>query len=130
MSHIVKGKVEVAYNNPALLVKALTTLGIVAENERLYRVGVGYTNEKYPLVLIDSDNPQHRIGYKERNGVWEQYQENYGSYGQWTQKTASAIQDRYLAFHYEKQLLDEGFSVKISQLQDGSLELVAEEATW
>ncbi len=83
MSHIVKGQVQVAYKNKELLLKALEGVGVVVENEKLFRVGAGYTFEKYPIVLIDQNNKEHRIGYKEKNGVWEQYQENYGSYGRW-----------------------------------------------
>ncbi len=130
MSHIVKGKVDVAYTDRELLVKALSGLGIVAGNETLYRVGVGYTKEKYTLVLIDKSDPEKRIGYQEINGVWTQFQEDYGTYGAWTKRTAEAIQDRYLAYHYEKQLTDEGFNVQICQLADGSLEIVAEETAW
>lgn len=74
MSHIVKGKVQVAYKDKELLLKALEGVGVVVENEKLYRVGAGYTFEKYPIVLIDQNNKEHRIGYKEKNGVWEQYQ--------------------------------------------------------
>lgn len=130
MSHIVKGKVQVAYKDKDLLLKALEGVGVVVENEKLYRVGVGYTLEKYPIVLIDQNNKEHRIGYKETNGVWEQYQENYGSYGLWTQQTSSKVQDRYLAFHYEQQLKEEGFIVTVKQHHDGTLELEAEEAVW
>ena len=130
MSHIVKGKVNVAYKEKEILIKALEGLGFVTQDEKLYRVGAGYTTEKYPLVLVDRNNKEHRIGYKEKNGVWEQYQEDYGSYGHWTQQVSSKIQDRYIAFHYEKQLLEEGFNVTIKQHNDGTLELEAEEVAW
>lgn len=130
MSHIVKGKVQVAYKDKELLLKALEGVGVVVENEKLYRVGAGYTFEKYPIVLIDQNNKEHRIGYKEKNGVWEQYQENYGSYTRWTQQASSKVQDRYIAFHYEQQLKEEGFSVTVKQHHDGTLELEAEEAVW
>ncbi|MHC6555012.1 hypothetical protein [Escherichia coli] len=130
MSHIVKGKVQVAYKDKDLLLKALEGVGVVVENEKLYRVGVGYTFEKYPIVLIDQSNKEHRIGYKEKNGVWEQYQENYGTHGCWTQQASSKVQDRYIAFHYEQQLKEEGFSVTVTQHHDGTLELEAEEAVW
>ncbi|EPK6993029.1 hypothetical protein L7M13_003625 [Klebsiella pneumoniae] len=130
MSHIVKGQVQVAYKSKELLLKALEGVGVVVENEKLFRVGAGYTFEKYPIVLIDQNNKEHRIGYKEKNGVWEQYQENYGSYGRWTQQASSKVQDRYIAFHYEQQLKEEGFSVTVKQHHDGTLELEAEEAVW
>lgn len=130
MSHIVKGKVSVAYRSKELLLKALEGVGVVVENEKLYRVGAGYTSERYPLVLIDKNNKEHRIGYKETNGVWEQYQENYGSHGTWTKNASSKIQDRYLAFHYEQQLREEGFNVTVKQHNDGTLELEAEEVSW
>lgn len=66
MSHIVKGQVQVAYKNKELLLKALEGVGVVVENEKLFRVGAGYTFEKYPIVLIDQNNKEHRIGYKEK----------------------------------------------------------------
>ena len=56
MSHIVKGQVQVAYKNKELLLKALEGVGVVVENEKLFRVGAGYTFEKYPIVLIDQNN--------------------------------------------------------------------------
>lgn len=130
MSHIVKGKVQVTYKDKELLLKALEGVGVVTENEKLYRVGAGYTLEKYPVVLIDPKNKEHRIGYKEKNGVWEQFQENYGSYGNWTRQASEKIQDRYIAFHYERQLQEEGFDVVMKQHNDGTLELEAEEAVW
>jgi uncharacterized membrane protein YfhO len=130
MSHIVKGKVQTAYTNKELLVKALSGLGKVYENEKLYRVGVGYTSERYPLVLVDSKKDKYRIGYRQNNGVWEQYQENWGEHGEWTKKVSELVQDRYLAFHYEAELKEEGFTVTIKQHNDGTLELEAEEAVW
>lgn len=130
MSHIVKARLSVTYTNKELLLKALSGLGVVKENETLYRVGYGFTSERYPVVLIDTNNPQHRIGYAEKNGVWEQYQENYGVYGEWTKKESSKIQDRYIAYHYEQQLVDEGFKVSMFQHADGTLELEALEAEW
>ena len=130
MSHIVKSKVKVAYTNTEHLRKALQGVGALVENEKLYRVGAGYTMEQYPLVLIDPNNKQHRIGYKLENGVWNQYQENFGSYGRWTKSVSEKIQDRYLAYHYEENFKEEGFDVVIQEHNDGSLELLAEEASW
>lgn len=130
MSHIVKGKVQVAYKDQELLQRALSGLGAVVEKEKLYRVGVGYTMERYDLVLIDPQNKERRIGYKNEKGVWNQYQENYGSYGSWTKQVSDKIQDRYIAFHYEKNLKEEGFDVVVQEHNDGTLELVAEEACW
>lgn len=130
MSHIVKGKVQTAYRDKELLIKALQNCGVLAENEKLYRVAVGYTREKYPLVLIDPNNKEHRIGYKEKNGVWEQYQEDYGSYGRWTKQISERVGDHYLAFHYEKQLKAEGWDVSVQRQADGTLEVVGEEACW
>lgn len=130
MSHIVKGKVKVAYTDKNLLMKALAGLGTIHENERLYRVGVGQTSERYQLVLIDAKHRDQRIGWNLENGVWQQYQENWGEYGQWTQRISSSVQDRYLAYHYEKELAEEGYQVSIKQHYDGTLELEAMEATW
>ena len=130
MSHIVKGKVSVKYKDPELLLKALEGLGRIEKNEKLYRVGLGYTTEKYPLVLIDERDKTKRIGFKQVGDSWQPYQENYGSYGRWTTRVAGKIEDRYIAYHYEKNLVSEGFSVQIQEHSDGSLELVAEEAVW
>lgn len=130
MSHIVKGKVKVAYKDQQLLKRALNGLGVVVEKEKLYQVGVGYTMERYDLVLIDPENKERRIGYKNENGVLSQYQENYGSYGSWTKQISDKIQDRYIAFHYEKNMKEEGFDVVIQEHKDGTLELIAEEACW
>lgn len=68
MSHIVKGKVTVAYKDETLLRKALETLGIVVENERLYVALGGGSYSKaagnYDLVLVNKSNPKFRIGYR------------------------------------------------------------------
>ena len=130
MSHIVKGSVTVAYINEELLLKALNGLGVVTQHDQLYRVGVGFTTERYDYVLTSSHDNNRRIGYRLIDGIWEQYQENYGTYGEWTQKVSAKIQDRYIAFHYESQLKNEGFNVTITEMKDGTLELEAEEAAW
>ncbi len=78
MSHIVKGKVSVSYTDLDVLVKALSGLGEVRENEKLYRVGVGYTDERYSLVLVDAQDHQRRIGFRLEGAVFNQYQEDYG----------------------------------------------------
>lgn len=130
MSHIVKGKVNVAYKEDEFLIKALSGLGILLKDQKLYRVGAGYTSETYDLVLVDEKNKDYRIGYKKVGGVWHQFQEDYGSYGRWTKKISDKVQDRYLAYHYEKQLNDEGYDVVINQENDGSLVLEADERCW
>lgn len=130
MSHIVKGTVSVQYTDFDLLKSALAHLGIVAEREPLYRVGPGYTSERYDLVLIDPQDPQRRLGYNREGEVWVQYQEDYGQYGAWTRQISSKIQDRYIALHYQRNLKEEGFNCTITELHDGSLELVAEESVW
>lgn len=130
MSHIVKGKIVVSYTDPEVLMKALTGLGHICEQEKLYRVGVGYTSERYNLVLVDATDNQRRIGFNLEGGVFNQYQEEYGSYGMWTAEISRQIGDRYLAFHYEKQLKSENFNVTVVTQADGSLEVVAEEVVW
>lgn len=130
MSHITRGRINVAYKDKELLLRALNGLGTVVENERLYRVGPGLTSERYPLVLMDSKNNKYRIGYQESNGVWQQFQEDYGSYGEWTKRTSELVEGRYLAFHYERQLVDEGFEVEMEYLKDGTIDLVANEVGW
>lgn len=134
MSHIVKGKVTVAYKDETLLRKALETLGIVVENERLYVALGGGSYSKaagsYDLVLVNKSNSKFRIGYRNENGEFNQYQENWGEMGSWTREVSSKVSDRYLAFHYEQQLTEEGFNVTVQEHNDGTLELVAEEAVW
>lgn len=130
MSHIVKGTVTVAYVNEQLLLQALNTLGQVQTDAQLYRVGVGYTNERYQIVLVSDKNPEFRIGFNREGDTWEQYQENYGAYGMWTKAVAGQIQDRYLAFHYKEQLISEGFNATIEQKPDGTLEVLATEQAW
>lgn len=130
MSHIVKGKVTVPYKDLELLKRALQGLGHVVENERLYQVGSGLTTQRYPLVLIDAHNKDLRIGFRLENEVWAQFQENYGAYGEWTKKTSARIQDRYIAFHYERQLKEEGFEIEIKEHHDGTIEVLAQEAVW
>ncbi|MDD1011936.1 MULTISPECIES: hypothetical protein [Pseudomonas] len=130
MSHIVKGKVSVSYTDLDVLVKALSGLGEVRENEKLYRVGVGYTDERYSLVLVDAQDHQRRIGFRLEGAVFNQYQEDYGSYGAWTAQTSNKIVDRYLAYHYEKQLKAENYNVTVMTQADGTLEVVAEEVVW
>lgn len=130
MSHIVKGSASVNYTDKNLLVSALTGLGTLMQNAALYRVGAGYTREKYGLVLVDSQQETHRIGYQEENGIWQQYQEDYGTYGAWTRKMATLIQDRYLGFHYQQQLQKQGFNASVVQMPNGVIEVQAEEMTW
>lgn len=130
MSHIVKGKVAVAYVNEQHLLKALNGLGILTQHDKLYRVGAGYTSERYDYVLASEHDSTRRIGFNLVRGVWEQFEENFGTYGQWTREISTKIQDRYLAIHYEAELKNEGFTVTVTQKQDGTLELVAEEAAW
>lgn len=130
MSHIVKGRVSVAYQDKDLLIKALQVVGHVHVDEKLYRVGVGYTNEKYALVLVDKNDPLKRIGYNKEGNAWSQFQEDWGSYGVWTKTVSSKVQDAYIAFHYQKQLESDGFNVTITQMSDGSLNVFAEEQSF
>jgi hypothetical protein len=130
MSHIVQGKIKTAFKDEELLMKALAGLGTVRINEKLYRVGPGYTAEKYDIVLIDESNPHNRLGFNRHSGVFVQYQEEYGSVGAWTRRVSAKIQDRYIAFHYEKELVKDGFDVSIQEHKDGTVELLATEAGW
>ncbi|RYY74460.1 MAG: hypothetical protein EOO52_12920 [Gammaproteobacteria bacterium] len=125
MSHIVTGKVGVRYTDRNLLIRALSPHGNIYENESLYEVGNGLTRSKYQLVLVAKENNQFRIGYNLVEGTWKQFQENYGSVGAWTQRVTERVQDRYLAFGYEKQLISEGFEVTVTETKDGSFEVVA-----
>ncbi len=131
MSHITKGTIAVKINDEDLLIKALLGLGTVTRNDQLYRVGYGLTSETYDLVLTSEKNNQYRIGYKKnRDGSWSQYQEDYGNLGQWTKQISEKIQDRYIAYHYERELKSEGFNVSIKTTNDGAVELEFEEQTW
>lgn len=130
MSHIVRAKVAVSYTDIDVLMKALSGLGNLYQNEQLYRIGVGLTSERYQLVLVDQANSQHRLGFNLENGVFNQFVENYGSSGAWTNSVSSQIVDRYFAYHYAKQLEAENYKVSIVAQTDGSLEVVAEEVVW
>ncbi|KRP78397.1 MULTISPECIES: hypothetical protein [Pseudomonas] len=130
MSHIVRAKVAVSYTDIDVLMKALSGLGNLYQNEQLYRIGVGLTSERYQLVLVDPSNSKHRLGFNLENGVFNQFVENYGSSGDWTKSVSTQIVDRYLAYHYAKQLEAENYNVSIVAQTDGSLEVVAEEVVW
>ena len=130
MSHIVKAKATITYTDKELLIRALTGLGRIAENERLYRVGPGYTSERYDVVLIDEQDSKYRLGFSLKGKVWEQYQEEYGSFGPWTKGRSELIADRYLAYHYERELVEQGYEVKMMQQANGAIEIEAVEAPW
>lgn len=66
MSHIVKGKVQVAYKDKELLLKALEGVGVVVEKRKAVPRGRWLHLREYPIVLIDQNNKEHRIGYKEK----------------------------------------------------------------
>lgn len=128
MSHIVKGKVKTKYTDKVLLTEALSAVGNVRTNEKLYRVGAGFTSERYDLVLIDSTDDTRRIGFNLKNGQYQQFQEDYGSYGDWTKSVSQMIEDRYLAHHYKQALELEGFKVNVIEKHDGTIELDAVES--
>lgn len=130
MSHIVKGTIETAYTDRDVLVRSMSHFGNVFQNAPLYRVGAGYTSEKYDLVLVDKTQDHFRLGFNFKGGLFQPYQEGYGSVGEWTRKVNQGIRDRYIAHTYERQLIEEGYNVTIKQLTDGSLEVEAEEASY
>lgn len=129
MSHIVKGKVTVAYSDAVVFITALTELGIVLTNERLYRVMVGYTTERYDLVLQHPERPQFRLGFNLEDGRYMPYQEDYGDVGEWTRRVSAELADMYLAQHYAAALRAENYQVEIRR-ENGHLEVIAEEAVW
>lgn len=130
MSHIVKGKVLVRYTDRDILIKSLSPHGKLFENAPLYQVGNGYTSTKYQIVLVSNANETFRIGFNLKEGVWEQFQEDYGSVGEWTKQVSQRVQDRYLAFGYEQKLKSEGYDVKVTEKADGTFEVLAEEETY
>ncbi|RJX82290.1 hypothetical protein [Pseudomonas sp. LS-2] len=130
MSHIVRARVAVAYTDLELLKQALSGLGNVYQNEKLYRIGFGLTSERYELVLIDARNTENRLGFNLENGVYNMFVEDYGSSGVWTRDVSGKIADRYLAHHYAKQLKAENYNVSIVSQGDGTLEVIAEEVVW
>lgn len=135
MSHIMKGKVSVAYNDEQVMRKTLQSLGLVLENEYA-TIATGSNSfarspAKYPLVLQAATNKNYRMGFKqESDGNFHPFYDEWGDLGRWCKEVNAAVQDRYIAYHYEKQLTAEGYSVSVQPLQDGSLEVVAMEATW
>lgn len=134
MSHIVKGRVDLAYTDAQVLRKALESVGVVLEHEQAtIATGVDFvrSGERYPLVLQARHNPKFRIGFKpDQLGNYAPYYDQWGDLGTWSNQSLAAIKDRYIAYHYEKQLTEEGYKVSVHQQADGSLEVLAEEATW
>jgi len=129
MSHIVKGKVAVAYSDTVVFKTALAELGTLLTNERLYRVGAGYTSERYDLVLQHPERPQFRLGFNLEGGRYMPYQEDYGDVGEWTRRVSTELADLYLAYHYAAALRAENYQVEIRR-ENGYLEVIAEEAVW
>lgn len=135
MSHIVKGKVDIAYADREILHKALASMGTVHENERASIIsspGVfEYTQERYPIVLEASTDSRFRMGFKQdAQGRFAPYLDEYGELGAWCASALETLKDRYIAYHYQRQLESEGFKVDVRPMSDGSLEVVAEEAGW
>ena len=136
MSHIMRGKVAIAFNDEAVLRKALATLGNVLENQHAtIATGTGTfarSPERYPLVLESSSNKNYRMGFKkEADGNFHPFFDEWGDLGRWCKEVNAATQDRYIAYHYEKELTSEGYKVAVHTMNDGSLEVVGmEEATW
>lgn len=134
MSHIVRGQVKLAYTDEEVLRKALATIGVVLENQRAtIATGVGYkqNGENYPIVLEATANKDFRIGFKrEANGAFVPYYDNFGELGKWCAQANAALTDRYIAYHYEKQLISEGYNVELQTQSDGSIEVLASEVAW
>ena len=134
MSHIVRGQVDLAYTDIEVLKKALASIGEVHENEfATIATGVGYakSGERYPLVLQSRGQADFRVGFKrEANGGFAPYYDEWGDLGRWCNQANAAVKDRYIAYHYEKQLKAEGYDVSVHSQADGSLEVLAEEASW
>lgn len=135
MSHIAKAKVKINLSNKDFLIKALSHFGTITENDIIYayRGGSTYTtdNGKYDLVLTAKDNPNHRIGYKKNaNGSYTPYYDSYSHLGTWIDSVKGRVEDRYIAYHYEYELSEEGFNVSITENSAGELELEAAEAAW
>lgn len=135
MSHISKGLVKVSMKNKDLLIKTLMHFGKVAENDIIYAYqGNGrYTtdNKKYDLVLINEKHPKQRIGFNIVNNIdYEPFYDNYGELGTWINGIKMKIEDRYIAHHYEKELMEEGFNVVITEAANGAYEVEALEEVW
>jgi len=116
MSKIVKATVNVDMNEREVLKKALSHFGRVSErgknginlhSDELRMRSMSFDWGRDGRVQVKYDEDDHRaIGLLRR------------------------VEDRYLAHHYEKGLVEEGFEVSINELQSGALELVANEAGW
>lgn len=135
MSHIVRGKVDLAYTDAEILKKALGTIGNVLENARAtVALGGGnyqHSGEKFDLVLQDRRNTQYRLGFRrEANGGFVPYYDQFSSLGRWCDESLEQVKDRYIAYHYQSQLDKEGFKSEVRFLENGGVEVVAEEVTW
>lgn len=133
MSHISEAKAKIIIKDRELLVKALSNLGLVLENEIIYSYQGGETyypsKEKYEIVLVNEKHSQQRVGfnYTSKKEEYDVFYDNYGSCGTFAKNSTKKAEDWYLAYHYEKELTEEGFDVEIHQLANGELEVLAEE---
>lgn len=133
MSHIVKAKINVLYQDKEVLEIAMSHVGVVRKNATI-SVALGGrqyrdSTSKYPLVLENPNNPMHRIGMREAGDRLEAFYDPFErDFRYWANQALSQLDDRYIAHHYEKQLHDEGcWDLEITAMDDGSLNLVATE---
>lgn len=134
MSHITKGKVDIAYRDAELLKKAIAGVGVLRENEKITIAlgGDSYKNssERYPLVLENPTDPRMRVGFKQEGESYVPFYDNWGNLGKWSNVSMARLKDRYIAHHYESKLQEEGFKTEVVEQRDGTLDVVFEEVAW
>lgn len=129
MSHISTITTQVAFTDRDLLMKALEPLGEIKTNARIAQVNAsGHSFEKYDLVLSERN---HSLGLKwHRAGYFGMYYDEWGDLGNWCRKKSLQITDNYLALHYQKHLMEEGYQFELSTAADGSIVIEAEEVQY
>ncbi len=118
MSKIVRATVNVDMKERGVLEKALRHFGRVTEDGR-----GGFRLSSKELRMRDMSFEQHSNG---QGGFMVRYDEDDRN----AINLLRQIEDRYIAHHYEKELVSEGFEVQINAVANGSLELIANEAEW
>jgi len=135
MSHISKATIKVAMTNKNTLITALSKIGTVYANTHIYRHmgGSSYpkSSETYDIVLESLENKNHRIGFSlNSDGNYQMHYDDYGALGKWIKNVEDSVYDRYIAHHYEAQLKQEGYDVKVIANEQGELEVEANEMAW
>jgi len=124
MSHITVGKTKYKYTNKELLLKAMEGLGKIEFDQRMDRFGASRTSLKYDIVLCCPNTGKRLLSWNlNRHGEFVQYEEAMAT--RWMRDARQLIQDRYCAYTYQKQLVDEGYHTTVVERENGLIEVEA-----